>query len=247
MTFIPLDEVVWRSVKFLEKPDETFEYEFELPEPLASWDVFANWERERFHSMSYLLRQGDVLFDVGTEQGWTNLIYAQFVGPANMVLIEPTPEFWGNIQATWAKNYGDEVPLECYDGLFSDRTTDRRTQFYVWPDCADGPLIDRQKYQYIHANDHNIPEMRMDDFVQRTGTVPSAITMDVEGAELLVLKGAQETLREHRPRVWVSVHPDLMARDYDCTPDQVHDFMASLGYKAEHLATDHEQHFCYHP
>ena len=247
MTFIPADEVVWKSVKFLELPDETFEYEFELPVPLADWDVFAAWERERFHSMRENLDLGDVLFDVGTEQGWTNLIYAQFVGPANMVLIEPTQEFWPNIRNTWERNYGLMTPLACYPGLLSDETTDRTTTFGPWPAVADGPLIDRNKYQYIHNHDVEVGQRTLDDLVQRSGIIPDAITMDVEGAELLVLHGATTTLVDHRPLVWVSVHPDLIERDYDTTADHVHRFMESLGYTAFFLARDHEEHWFYQP
>lgn len=243
--FTPLDEVQWKTVRFLERPDETFEYEFELPEPLASWDVFAAWERERFASLRDNLTHGDILFDIGTEQGWCNLIYADIVGPENMVLVEPTDCFWPNIEATWRKNYSTS-PLGFYDGLFSNVTSDDRCKrFRTWPTAAWGPLIDRNKYQYIHEHDAGTREMRLDDFVTRSGIIPTALTMDVEGAELLVLQGARETLEQHHPKVWVSIHPDLMERDYGTTPDQVHAFMEGLGYRGEHIATDHEAHWVY--
>lgn len=245
--FTPRDEVQWKTVRFLERPDESFEYEFELPEPLASWDVFAAWERERFASMRDSLTHGDVLFDIGTEQGWCNLLYAQFVGPGNMVLIEPTCEFWPNIEATWHRNYSVD-PLACYDGLFSNITNDDCSEFVgVWPILCVHDLIDRNKYQYIHEHEAGTPQMRLDDFVARSGITPSALTMDVEGAELLVLQGAEATLREHHPKTWVSIHPDLMGQHYGTTPEQVHAFMDSLGYTGEFIAQDHETHYFYSP
>lgn len=240
----------WRPTKILKLSDvgpeseHVWEYEFTLPRPLADWDVFAVWERARFHSMRHNLRHGMVLFDVGTEQGWCNLLYASMVGPANMVLIEPTPEFWPNIRATWERNYSDP-PRACYDGLLSDKTTDPRKEFDAWPASSDGPLIDRNKYQYVHEHTADIAETRLDDLVTRIGVVPDALTLDVEGAELLVLQGGREILERHHPLVWVSVHPDLGERDYGVTPDQVHDFMDGLGYQRQHLATDHEEHWFY--
>lgn len=244
--FIPHDQVEWRRVRMLERPDETFEHEFWLPRPLADWDVFAVWERARFHSMRDNLTHGDTLFDVGTEQGWCNLIYASFVGPENMVLIEPTPTFWPNIYTTWYRNY-TKSPRLCYDGLLSDTTTDPRRNIVGWPGNILQSLIDRNSYQYLWDHDAKVQEIRLDDLVDRTGVVPSALTIDVEGGELSVLRGASDTLSRFRPKVWVSVHPDLLAAHYDATAGQVHDYMASFGYTATHLATDHEQHWFYRP
>ena len=243
---IPLNKVQWKPVHFLELPDESFEYEFDLPVPLADWDVFACWERARFHSMRDNLNQGDVLFDVGTEQGWCNLIYASFVGPENMVLVEPTKEFWPNIAATWDRNY-DSGPLAVYNGLLSDTSNDSLPVFEPWPAVSAGPLIDRNKYQYIHEHDADIRQLTLDDLVELSGVVPNAITIDVEGAELRVLHGATDTLLEHRPIVWASVHPDLIERDYNATADEVHTFMESLGYQPVFLAKDHEEHWLYQP
>jgi FkbM family methyltransferase len=246
MALTPLDAVTWKPVRFLERPDETFEYEFELPVPLADWDVFACWERERFHSMRDNLTYGDILFDVGTEQGWCNLIYADMVGPTNMVLIEPTAEFWPNIKATWDRNY-HYPPLACWDGLVSDVTDTKTRVFKPWPAAADGDLIDRNKYQYIHSHSGDIKQLTLDDLVTRSGIIPNAITIDVEGAELKVLHGATDTLIEHRPLVWASLHDDLLERDYNATIEDVHTFMESLGYIPTFLAKDHEQHWFYQP
>jgi FkbM family methyltransferase len=246
MALTPLDAVTWKPVRFLERPDETFEYQFDLPVPLADWDVFACWERQRFHSMRDNLTYGDILFDVGTEQGWCNLIYADMVGPTNMVLIEPTWEFWPNIKATWERNY-EYPPMACYPGLLSDTTDSKLRKFTPWPAAANGDLIDRNKYEYIHQHTNGVPQLTLDDLVTRSGIIPNAITIDVEGAELKVLHGATDTLIEHRPLVWASLHEDLLERDYNATIEDVHTFMESLGYIPTYLGTDHEAHWLYQP
>lgn len=214
----------------------------DLPTPLADWDVFEYWEASRFDSMAKHLDQGMTLFDVGAEHGWCSVIYATLVGPDNMVLIEPTAEFWPNIRATWSRNFYTR-PRACYRGLIGAESTDTTTTDFVnWPAASKGPLIDKNKYEYLHAN-NDIPVLTIDDLVGNTGVVPDAITIDIEGAELLALRGATETIIDRKPMFWVSVHPDMSERDYGLTDTQLHDFMASLGYKGEHLGTDHEQHW----
>lgn len=252
MAKIKRDKIEWKRVKYLKEPltaspeHATWKYEFWLNEPLASWDVFDYWEKERIASMEQNLLWGDVLFDVGTEQGWCNLAYAVIVGPKNMVLIEPTREFWPNIRALWETNF-DKTPLAFYDGLFSNKTDDKRRDnrnfMRWWPNSSEGDLIDKNKYQYIHDNPDRIPQMKIDDFVELSGYVPNALTIDVEGAELLVLKGAKKVLSEHKPKLFLSIHPDLGERDYNVKPEQVHQFLKELGYVGQHLATDHEQHY----
>ena len=72
--------------------------------------------------------------------------------------------------------------------------------------------------------------------------MPSAITIDVEGAELLVLRGAQKTLKENNVKVWVSIHPDLSQKDYKKSKNDLLEFMEKIGYQSELLGIDHEEH-----
>ncbi len=247
--FIPLDKVEWQRIKYLKTPlsgtDEqaNWECEFWLARPLADWDVFSYWEAPRFFSMKKHLKTGDVLFDVGTEQGWMNLAYASLVGPENMVLIEPTKEFWPNIRALWEKNY-DVEPLGYWCGFFGDEDDEEWLREYAyWPEVSRGDLIDRNKYQNLY--DRNVKETTVDVYVSLTGFEPTALTIDTEGSELLILKGAEKTLKRLKPKLWVSVHSDMALRDYGVKENELNDYLKGLGYKGEWLATDHEEHWYY--
>ena len=56
------------------------------------WDY---WERERNIHMAAHLKEGMLLYDCGTFDGWLAAVYQQWVGgPENIVLIEPTKEHW---------------------------------------------------------------------------------------------------------------------------------------------------------
>lgn len=256
--FIPKDQIDWKKVRYLKEPlggtdDEAiWKYELWLNEPLASWDVFSYWERQRVASMERHLKKGDILFDIGTEQGWCDLVYAHIVGPENMVLVEPTPEFWPNIKALWQRNFGSEngfnMPKACYSGFFSNKSENGHIITHNdWPIEAYGDLIDRNSYRNLSDPSHTtqIQQITLDDFVESSGIIPNAITIDVEGAELLVLRGAEKTLTENNVKVWVSEHDDLGLKEYRITSEDVKDFMEYLGYKREDLGTDHERHVYY--
>lgn len=226
----------WIRVPYLGK------YDVVLPEHLANWDVFDYWEKERTLHMASKLHQGDLLFDVGAEVGWLSAIYAKMVGPEAMVLVEPTKQFWPNIQQTWQKNFPHTSPHASFAGLLG--AEGERDLKWGWPPAAKGEMVEKLAYQYLHEHDDDTPVIALDDLARYHG-YPKAITIDVEGAELEVLKGAEKTLRKFRPKVWVSVHPDLMEKNYKQRAQDLHDYMKSLGYNGKHLATDHEEHWYY--
>lgn len=219
---------------------------------VADWDggtgdysVRRGWEFERFESFRRELRYGDIFMEVGAEHGWMSAIIGrEFVGAENMILIEPSPEFWINIRKTWEYN-GLNLPLGCFHGFAGAETTGDAEE--GWPAAAivGANEIDAMAYRSIGAE--GVLSIRIDDYVTQTGHVPRAINIDVEGAEGLVIQGAEKTLKKHKPLVWVSVHPDLMERDYDTSKDRFLIQMAALGYTGEHLGTDHEEHWLFKP
>lgn len=76
---------------------------------------------------------------------------------------------------------------------------------------------------------------RLDDLVG-PGQAPVLIKLDVEGAELGVLRGAHRILAEHRPIV-VFEHGLGAANHYDTTPRAVHDVFADHDYDLYLLGT----------
>lgn len=243
-------DVVWVKCPVIkmhdnQPADSQWEYEITVPDWLAAWDVFGDWEVARFDSMRDNLQNGDVLFDIGAEIGWQSVIYAKMVGPENIVLVEPSGDLWPNIMGTWYNNFL-QAPLACYYGLFSGKTTSKFVLAKrLFPVEAEGNLVHELSYVYIHEHAARMPAITLDDYVKLTSIVPAALTIDVEGAELLVLQGAENTLTENDLKVWVSVHPELSLRNYLITNELLHLYMTSLGYVGEHLGTDHEEHWLF--
>jgi FkbM family methyltransferase len=204
--------------------------------------------------MSHHISPGDLVLDVGAEEGDLSALYATW--GAKVVLVEPNPKVWPSIRATWEMN--DLRPVAWWVGFLAEQVwaikddpEGIRFDTTGWPACAYGELIPGHGFQHLAEHSEVTPALTIDRMVRFGGVglvePPALITMDVEGAELRVLKGAAQTLREFRPKVFASIHPAFMADLYAHSKEALLDFMAGLGYTATFLATDHEEHWMFLP
>ena len=80
----------------------------------------------------------------------------------------------------------------------------------------------------------------MDDYIRDKGIRRvDFIKCDVEGAELNVLRGAEQCLRTFSPAVLLETESDRAAR-FGNTPMQVLEFMARRGYRYSVIREDGE-------
>lgn len=219
----------------------------------ATGDEKFGWEPERLDSMSKNIGPGDVVFDVGSEEGDISALIRQWIGygDGGVVLFEPGERVWPNTKLIWEANNLPK-PLACFHGFAANKTTIDHpdTDPYTWldwPECADGPVIGDHGFCQLNERP-DLPAITIDDFCEVTGLFPNVVTMDVEGSEFEVIKGMETVLWTHQPLVYVSIHPEFMRDQYMTQPLQLHQFMADHGYREKHLATDHEHHYVFwHP
>lgn len=224
-----------------------------LPPHRACRPEWPWWEATRLAAMHHFIKPGHVVYDVGAEEGDFPTLFATW--GAQVVLIEPNPYVWPCIRYTWEANF-DHRPLGHYVGLLGVADVDapetdiERGTVDGWPRCTERPMVPDHGFRHLWEHGgRNTPITTLDHLVARLGHIPDVVTMDVEGGELFVLRGAEHTLTEHRPIVFVSIHPDFMAEMYDIGDGitAVNDLMAGHGYEHTYLCTDHEVHMLYLP
>lgn len=210
------------------------------------WDY---WEIDCHLSMRKYLKPGMVLYDVGSFDGWQSAVFSQMVGgPKNIVMIEPCTEQWSNARLTWEKN-GLGAPLGTYHGFVGNEQRHQPTIFHnSWPSGPDYThVLKGIKFKFLHdPADKDVPCIRLDQFAANI-RLPDALHIDIEGAELEALRGAEKLLRAQRPIVWVAIHPEFMRDRFKRSPRDLHFYMDDLDYTGVHLATDHEEHWVFLP
>lgn len=202
---------------------------------LKQWEN--QWEEVRLNHMYNHLGTNDVLYYVGAEEGDMPAL-CQTWG-AKLVLFEPNLGVFTNIKAIWEAN-NLRSPF-CYVGFASDRTTNE-VLFVGFPEHISGEVI--TNHGFMELRDRNAPEVKLDDMIVNTG-VPTALSIDVEGSEWHVLRGAEKMLRDHHPKIWLSVHPEIMFDHFGYYQADLRNWLKNLGYKETLLDYQHEVHLFY--
>ncbi len=165
--------------------------------------VYTVFKRQYYFSRGNVTiepRAGDVVFDIGACFGDTAIQFAQSVGDGGHVYsFDPLPAHRKVIDFNIAQNRleGRITVVQCAIG---DRTSASAT-----PQGMDSRLA--QPGFSLYMTSEEFPLTTLDDFV-RERSIPRAdfIKMDIEGYELAALMGAENVIRQFRPRLAISLY-----------------------------------------
>lgn len=142
---------------------------------------------------------GDVVIDGGACWGDSALSFAHLVGPQGQVhAIEFVPGNLEILEKNLALNPELKNRIEVVERPFWSKSG----QSFSYADF--GPST---KLEKVRDEERGVVATTIDDFVkERSLSTVDFIKLDVEGAELEILKGAEQTLRKFRPKLAVSVY-----------------------------------------
>lgn len=154
------------------------------------------YDRSAVDKLLALILPGSVVYDVGAHVGYLSMVASRCVGErGRVVAFEPLPlnlrYLRGHVRVNALRNV--EVVGACV-GEAGGRVAFSR-----------GGGTGRGRMQADVEG--SLPAVSIDEEVA-AGRLqpPQFIKMDVEGAEMLALRGAQRTLLAHRPTILLSVH-----------------------------------------
>jgi FkbM family methyltransferase len=158
-------------------------------------------------------RRGDTFLDVGANVGWIALLASRRVGRAgHVVAFEPSPPLVSLLRYHRRVNLAWNLTVE--SAAVSD--TCGTAQLYL-QNSGRSALNSITRTAVMVRDGMSSPPQTVevktwsiDEYCERTKLQPRAIKIDVEGAELMVLRGAREVLTRHKPTLILAVHPALI-------------------------------------
>jgi FkbM family methyltransferase len=188
--------------------------------------LLGRYERPVIEILRNRIKPGQVAYDIGANTGYLSLVMAQLAGArgerGQVYAFEPTPSAFRLLVTNSVLN--PDLPVQAFALALSDSVG-------VEPfSCFEFDLVSRLGDHSQKYGDAAVIRTRVETldhfFTEFALRPPHFLKIDVEGAELQVLRGGKALLREYRPTVLVEIHsPELeeaalqMMRElrYDCT------------------------------
>jgi FkbM family methyltransferase len=197
------------------------------------------WQPEVWHALEPSLHEGSVFLDVGAHIGYFTMKAAPKVGATGHVLaFEPNPEtlklLYDNVAANGAHNVIVE-PVACTD-------KEETLTFYaaaVQNTGASSLSKSNAEVSDAPPKPYMVQGRPIDAVVGQLnlGRV-DAIKIDVEGAEVLVLRGAVETLKRFHPRLVIEEESDRLA-SFQTSMEDLSSLLHTAGYNHTHRLLPH--------
>lgn len=200
-----------------------------MVEKRRSW---LSWDRRVYLS---LVRSGDVVFDIGANVGAHTVLFSHLVGPRGRVLaFEPVPPNVDRLRDTLRRRR--RFPnVTVLDVAVGNPGTIREKVVISAPagDLTQASLAVQSagSWQDRHDTDQYSVSITSLDAELKSSPVQRVdfLKIDVEGAELEVLKGAAATISRFAPLIYCEIFEEwTMAFGY--TPADLLRFVRSLGY-----------------
>jgi FkbM family methyltransferase len=162
-----------------------------------------DWQPEIWDSLSPNLPEGGVFLDVGAHIGYFSMRAAVRLGKSGrIVAFEPNPETLKLLSDNVAANHAENVivePIACTD-------REQMLTLYAAPSMNTGASSLARENADLSVDEPPRPYVvrgrTIDDVVRELNlSRVDAIKIDVEGAEVYVLRGAVNTLKRFHPKV----------------------------------------------
>ena len=175
-----------------------------------------------------LVRRGDIVMDIGANVGYFTELFSDLVGPRGQVhAFEPLPSTFEQLSRNLAKFPPHKnVLLNCVALGEQDKGV---TLFIPNEDHGQAALA-RHRTGSWATNPVREVKVQMTCLDRYSERIPQIdfIKCDTEGAELLVLRGGELTLRRCKPKLFLEVE-EFWTSSFGWTPQAIVQFLRELG------------------
>lgn len=207
-------------------PATGLRFDVTLPLDKAFWS--GTYEHDFVAALCDRVRPNNVCYDIGGYRGYVSGAMA-LSGASKVIVFEPLPTNQGALQRLCYLN--PDLPIEVVPAAIGN--INGSTRLKQMADTSMAKLADSSfQHELASLAELEVAIRRIDSLVEdRNIPPPDIVKIDVEGAELEVLKGATNVFETSRPLIFLEAHS--AALEQDCSQK-----LMRLGYNVSRLDND---------
>ncbi len=176
-----------------------------------------------------VLREGDLAVDVGANFGWYTTLFAEIVGPLGAVHgLEPVSWIYRQLEGNlWLNGTPPWVTIRQL--ALSDRREEVQLHVFAGLPHGHSSISDLGRTDF---SIHRAPAVPLDDYLEEEhAAMPALVKLDVEGAEMKVLRGAAGLLASPRPPMWIVEINEETSAWFRYSPEDLLSVFSGRGYR----------------
>ncbi|BCO30377.1 hypothetical protein TspCOW1_04800 [Thiohalobacter sp. COW1] len=194
--------------------------------------LLGRFEKSTANVYESLIKESDVVIDVGANVGAHTLPFARLVGTSGKVIaVEPTDYAFNKLRQNITRNPELSEQVIALQGFIGSAETNGipKTVYSSWPLSPVGGKHSRHG-GWGMATD-NASYMTIDDLCRIFELdALHLIKIDVDGYELEVLSGALNSIRRYRPYLIIEIAPYVL-HEHEVSPGEILSLLRGLNYK----------------
>ena len=199
--------------------------------PLESFN-FDSYEYYDSKMLFTLSQESEIIFDIGANLGWYSIMLALMDDNKKIFSFEPINEVFKQMNENISLNKLANISTYCF--ALSD--SESEVEMYYSPNQT-GATSFKNLYNTTEKS-RVIRTKTLDDFFFNTKLKTlDFIKCDVEGAELLVLKGGLESIKKHLPILFLEILRKW-SKKFDYHPNDILNLLAQIGYRCFKVSGD---------
>jgi FkbM family methyltransferase len=224
---LPLVKGTWRTPRLRTRFGVCFECD--LNDKLTRYLYYQGLWRRDCRILARLIKPGQVIIDAGANIGYFAFLFAKWMRGNGIVhAFEPFPGTAMRFERNLALNPRLQPVIRLHRSAISD---------FVGRTTMCAPDQGNQGCNFLNpAGETEVSVTTLDAFCESERlTRVDMIKIDVEGSEVALLRGAEETIRRFHPVLMIEVNPSTL-QNFGCTARDLIEAIGRYGYRLHYSA-----------